>query len=181
MTVALSFIILSAASAIYVSASELNYLHLFPALHQIQEQQTFEIDKLSFTVPSNPNESSLVAEITVSNPTDYSGLRIDHVSATISFVAPVNATTNATLFSAPDSLQVYQKVGAQLGPNSMDSFSVPIQLSPEQTSQLVSFNKNHLGQIMAIVNLRLDIATFLESVTGTIVYQRTQYVRLLSS
>ena len=181
MTVALSFIILSAASAIYVSASELNYLHLFPALNQIQEQQTFGMDKLSFTVAPNPNESSLVAQITVSNPTDYSGLRIDHVSATISFSAPINATTNATLFNAPDSLQAYQKVGSQLGANSMDSITVPIQLSPEQTSQLVSFNKNHRGQIMANVNLRIDIATFLESVTGTIVYQRTQYVPLVSN
>src|SRR4029077_1172728 len=122
--VALSFVLMSTGSAIYVSASALNYLRLFPALDQIQ----FEVDKMSF------NQINIAAQVSVGNPTEYSGLQIRVLTVTVSFF--IQTDRNITLFSTPNELVGTERVSAPLGPDSVYSTSLPVLLSSQQAGNL---------------------------------------------
>jgi hypothetical protein len=174
LLIAVLFLILSVGSAIYVTTAAFNYLRLYPALDQL----TFQVDKLSFIQRSPTYQSSLTAQIGVSNPVGYSGLGLRSVSVTIFFYVQTNR--NVTLFSAPDFLIASQKIGSQLGPDSLFTVSLPVGLSSQEADQLAAFNNAHPGQTMAEVNLRVDIVTFLVSVTGSVVFTGTWDVPLLS-
>jgi hypothetical protein len=174
--VAFSFIILSLGSAIYVSTATLNYLRLFPALDQIQ----FQVDTLSFSGGSGSNQSALTAHVTVTNPSEYSGLRVAHVTVDISFYLQTNSSV--TLFASPNDLNARdQQLNVQLGPRASYSPNIPVGLTAQQEAQLVSFNQKYQNDVRAHVSLRVDINTFLESVTGTIPFMQTQDVLLSSS
>lgn len=163
------FILLSLGSAIYVSTATLNYLRLFPALNQIQ----FQVDSLSL------NQSAIAAKVRVSNPTDYSGLTIRTLSVVISFFVQTNR--NITLFTPPNGITASQQVGASLGPKSIYSLSMPIELTAQNATMLTEFNRQYPSQVTAEVQFRVDIVTFLVSVTGSIPFTQTQDIPLLSS
>lgn len=166
---AIVFILLSLGSAIYVSTATLNYLRLFPALNQVQ----FQVDTLTF------NQSALAAQVRVSNPTDYSGLRIRLLSVILSFFVQTNSSI--TLFTPPNGITASQQVGATLGPKSVYSFNMPIQLTTQNATMLTNLNRQYPGQVTADVQFRVDIVTFLESVTGSIPFTQTQDILLQSS
>src|ERR1700756_212063 len=65
LIIALSFVLLSFGSATYVSIAALNYLRLYPALDEMQNQMPYQVDKLSFVAGANYNESTLTAMISV--------------------------------------------------------------------------------------------------------------------
>jgi hypothetical protein len=163
-------------SAIYVSLAALNYLSLYPALSDIQQQMPFQVDNASLIQAAGV--PTIAVYVTVSNPTSYSGLGLSHVSVMLYFFADANP--NNTIFYNPIALNASQVVGVPLGPNSADTVKLVVQLTTEQATQLVSFNDTNQGQIMAAVMLRVDLSTFLEPVTGTIFYTRTQNVPLSS-
>lgn len=168
LIIALSFICLSIGSAIYVSAAAVNYLSLFPALGQLQTS----ISKLLFTRGPGFNQSTVTAQISVSNPTGYSGLRLAYVSAVISFFVDTN--NSITLFASPSELSSTKSSSDQIGPNSVDSVNLPILLGSAQTSQLLSFAGKYPGQVIARASLRVDVLTFLVSVTGSVPFTSTQ-------
>jgi hypothetical protein len=173
--VALSFVLLSVGSAFYVSFAALNYLRLYPALQNVQLQ----LENLSFLRGPGSNQSSLTAQIAVGNPTDYSGFRLGSVSLTNYFY--LRSNTSNTLFTAPNSLSASDSIHSQLGPNSIVSVSLPIQLTLSEESQLSSFNATHYGDVVASVQLRVDILTFLEAATGSVPFTRAQNVTLSST
>jgi hypothetical protein len=173
--IALSFILLSVGSAFYLSAATLNYLRLYPALGNVQYQLT----KLSFLRDPSSNRPSLTALVVVRNPSDYSGFRLGSVSLTNYFY--LRSDTNKTLFSAPNSLSASNSIHREFGPNSVVSVGLPIQLTLDEQNQLTSFNSTHYGDIMASVQLRVDILTFLEAATGSVPFTGTQNVTLSSS
>jgi hypothetical protein len=172
--VALSFVLLSVGSAFYLSAATLNYLRLYPALDNVQ----YQLAKLSFLRDPSTNQSSLTAQVIVRNPSDYSGFRLGSVSLTNYFY--LRSDTNKTLFTAPNSLSASNSIHSELGPNSVVSVSLPIQLTLDQQNQLTYFNATHYGDIVASVQLRVDILTFLEAATGSIPFTGTQNVSLSS-
>jgi len=167
----LSFVVLAIGSAIYVSVASWNYLFLYPALEDIQNDQTYQVDRLLFL--QTPNASVLDVKVSVRNPSQYWGLRLFSTATTINFTA-VSPSGNVTIFPSfnPNASRM---IGSPLGPRSVDAVDLMIPLTPNQTTQLVSFRAS---PIIGLVNLRVDISTFLESVAGTIVYTRTQEVPL---
>jgi len=172
--VTLVFTAICIGSAIYVSWAAVNYLSLYPALGQIEQVTPYQVDNATFV--QSPRGSTIAIDVTVTNPTTYSGLGLARVSLTLYFFNDTNSSD--TIFYNPISLNASQPVGAPLGPNSADTVKLQVQLSPAQTSQLIDFNNTHQGQIMASVMLRVDLSTFLEPVTGTVIYTRTQDVPL---
>jgi hypothetical protein len=174
--IALVFVAMCVGSSIYVSLAALNYLRLYPALSDIQQQMPYQVDNASLVQAASV--PTIAVYVTVSNPTSYSGLGLSHVSVLLYFFADANP--NDTIFYNPIALNASQIVGAALGPNSADTVNLAVQLTSEQLSQLVNFNDTNQGQIMASVFLRVDLSTFLEPVTGTVFYTRTQDVPLSS-
>ncbi|HKI76091.1 MAG TPA: hypothetical protein VKA28_02710 [Candidatus Bathyarchaeia archaeon] len=171
----LSFVVLSVGSAIYISAAAVNYLLLNPALDQIQNEQSFQVDRLSLVQSLGSNMSSLEVQITVRNPSGYSGLRLFGVTVgRIIFYSPSN--NNMSVLPGSSSPNASEMVGKPLGPNSAVSVNIVIPLTSNQTSLLVSAGSTN--SVMGLVDLRVDIATFLESVTGTQTYTRMQDVPL---
>jgi hypothetical protein len=173
--VAYTFLLLSIASAVYISVASQNYLSLYPALDQIQSQ----VDKISFSQNSNTSESTLATFVSVKNPTGYSGLRIGKISVGVFLYVATNRSI--MLFSVPNDLMVSQQILAQLQPNSVYSASISIGLTSQQANQTVSFIGQHMRNIVAEVTFTVDILTFLESVTGSVPYTRTQDIPLAIS
>lgn len=174
--VAFSFIVLSAGSAIYVSMATLNYLRFYPALSQVQSQ----IDTISFTSSSGTSMPTLLAQITVRNPTEYSGLRLGDVALRIIFY--VQGNRSLSLFDNISTVVLgSQRAGVPLGPESTQHVIVSISLDSQHATSLASFNSAHQGQVIAEVGLRVDIDTFLDSVTGSTPFTRIQDIPLSSS
>jgi hypothetical protein len=174
----LSFVLLSLGSAIYVSVAAVNYLLLYPALDQIGAEQSYQVSHLSLIQSQPSNRSSLIVGTVVSNPTGYYGLSLSSVAVTLYFSA--QSDPNSTIFQTTSGeLSASETVNSLLGPSSTDSVSLQVPLTSNQTSTLISFYNQFNGRIVGNINLRVDIATFLLSVTGTDAYTRTQQVSLL--
>jgi hypothetical protein len=121
----------------------------------------------------------LATFVSVKNPTGYSGLRIGKISVGVFLYVATNRSI--MLFSVPNDLMVSQQILAQLQPNSVYSASIPIGLTSQQANQTVSFIGQHMRNIVAEVTFTVDILTFLESVTGSVPYTRTQDIPLAIS
>jgi len=173
--VALSFIILSVGSVVYVSTAALNYLRFYPALSQVQ----FQTDSISYTSITGSNASALLAQITVRNPTDYSGLILGAVALRIYFYVQSNRSN--TLFGNSSILTASQRPLVQLRASSTQHISISVPLSSQEAALLASFNSKYSGQVIADAALRVDIDTFLDSVTGSTSFTRTQDIPLSST
>jgi len=171
--VALSFLILSLGSAIYLSIATWNYLLLYPALGNIENDQSYQVDKLMLNQPVN-NVSTLGVQISVRNPSQYSGFRVYSIQLTIPFY---DQSTNSSVFPPLSSVPGVDEITqTPLGPGATDTFIITIRLSSDQTSELFLDSSNSL--IIGNVFLRIDIGTFLDSVFGTQTYTRTQPISL---
>jgi hypothetical protein len=168
--VAFSFMVICIGAAIYVSTASLNYLRLYPALNQLQDN--IRIDRVSFGQGQASSQSLVTCHITVDNPSDYSGFRIGKVYVVISFY--VDSNRNMSLFTTLTAPNASIPSAGSLGPKSVVSLTIPIALTPDQSSRLASFNAQYSGHVMAEVSYRVDVNTFLVSVTGSSVYTGTQ-------
>jgi len=174
--VAFSFVLLSIGSAVYISAASLNYLGLYPALAEVQVQLT----KVTFLQnPNNISQSTLNTYVNVSNPARYSGLRIGRISVTIFLYAETDRSI--TLFGPPNTLIASPTISAPLPSDSVYSAIIPAELTPQLTNQTVSFINDHANGVGVEVTYTVDILTFLESVTGSVIYTDTRDVPLSSS
>jgi hypothetical protein len=172
--VAIAFILLSAGSLIYVSFATWNYLQYYPALARLESN--IKVDGVSLAPGPGVGQSTISVQISVRNPSDYSGFRIGQVSLSVFFYPQTNRSL--TLFYSPSRLNASQLVGRQLAANSIDSVTVSISLTSEQTKELNSFTRMYPQPVMAEVMLRIDVITFLESVTGTNPYTGTTDIPL---
>src|SRR5947208_15327378 len=171
----LAFVVLSVGSAIYISAAAVNYLLLNPALDQIQNEQSFQVDRLSLVQSLGSNMSSLEVQITVRNPSGYSGLRLFGVTVgRIIFYSPSN--NNMSVLPGSSSPNASEMVGKPLGPNSAVSVNIVIPLTSHHTSLLVSAGST--TSLMGLADLRADVATTLESGAGSQTTSRRQCLPL---
>ena len=157
-----AFMALSLTSAIYLSAITLNYLNYYPALGTL----TAQVDSVSI-VPGT-NYSRIVARVTVSNPSGYSGVELSEDHTAMFFV---NENNGSLLFTGVQP-QGDQPIGVQLLPHSSSTNDVLTQLYPSQASSLKSFAST--SPIMANVTLTVSLTTFLTPAVG-------QYTILTSS
>ena len=173
----LAFVLVSLSSAIYISIAAINNLSLYPALDEIGNQQLFKVSGLILGAVPGTNQSRLEVQISVTNPTQYSGLQLSNVDVmTRNFTAQSSSgTENITLTSYPNASEA---VNNELQPASTDTVTVIIPLSSNQASILTHYNSMHPGQVFATVDLRVDISTFLVSAIGAYPYTRTQEVSL---
>ena len=169
---AYSFLFLTIGSAIYVSVAAVNYLSLYPALGQIQIQ----LVSLSFAESPSINQSTLTAFVKVMNPAEYSGLQVGDISVAVSLYLRTNQSV--TLFTGADQLLAKRILMDQLRPNSTYSANIPVKLSSQQIGEIVSFTRQYMGDVMAVVYPTVDIITFLQSYTGPVQYTQTEYVPL---
>jgi hypothetical protein len=163
-TIALLFVLLSAGSVIFISFATLNYLRFYPALSQVQNGVS--VDKLTYTTATGATPPTVTIQFTLSNPTDYSGFKVGRATVDTFFFLQNNQ--NITLFTGSNRLNGSLSVGGQLDPNSVRSVSIPLDLTTQQASDLNMFNSMHSGQVIGEVKLRVDIVTFLVSVTGSV-------------
>ncbi len=163
-TIALLFVLLSVGSAIFVSLATVNYLRFYPALSQVQNG--VNVDKLIYTPAAGSARPTIAIHFTINNPTDYSGFRLGQATVETFFFQQTNQSN--TLFTGSDRLNGSLSVGGQLGPNSGRSVNIPLGLTTQQASNLTMFNATYSGQVIGEVKLRVDIITFLVSVTGSV-------------
>jgi hypothetical protein len=151
-----SFVILSLGSAVYLSSITLNYLNYYPALGQL----TAQVDSVSVVQASNSSRVS--SQISISNPSDYSGFRIGEAEVSMFFRA---MNSSDTLFLS--SLANYvQPVGGQLATRSTVSATIQVQLSPSEASSFESFDTTYSGRVFANVTLTVSVITFLDPLVG---------------
>jgi len=165
--IAASFILLSIGSAVYLTVVTVNYLNYYPALGQIY----LRVDSV-YT-----NNSRVDSRVIVGNPTDYAGFRLGDVIVSMSFHAN---DSNATIFGGVP-LKQTEAVREQLGPHSVVSRDVVVQLSPEDASSFASFNRSYAGRVTAKVVLTVELITFLNTAIGLDYYMATQDLPLSSS
>lgn len=154
--VAVSFIIISLGSALYLSSITLNYLNYYPALGKL----TARVDRVSIVQGSN--SSGINSQISISNPSDYSGFSLGDAEVSISFQT---TSSNATLFLASLANEV-QPIGGKLATHSTVSANITGQLSPAEASSFESFHTTYSGSVLANVTLTVQVITFLDPLVG---------------
>jgi hypothetical protein len=154
--VTISFILLTAGSAAFLSVSTLNYLNYYPALGKIYVQ----IDKV-FVDPKS-NQSTIITRVTIVNPTSYAGFRLGNVIVDLYFRV---RDSNVTLFEGVRP-RAEQLVGGQLGANSAVSSDVKVQLNRENASSFASFVNSYGDRVIASVQSSAEVVTFLVTVYG---------------
>lgn len=170
----LSFLILSLASAAYISSASIDYLQLYPALGQVDAH----VQIVSFPSGTVSMPFNITVLDTTSNPSDYSGFKLANSMATVYFYAVSNESI--TLFSGGNSVTGDQAIGQPLGPHTTISTSIPVLLSKAQSNQLSSFYQSNNRAVMARVLLTSGIITFLNSVVGHYNVMSEQNVTLSS-
>lgn len=151
------FVILSVASTVYVVSATVNYLHFFPALGTLQVQAT----QASFS----QSQKTLQVHVVATNPSDYSGIQLSGASIRISFYDKANQTT--TLFETTPFQSNANFNRPDLSPQGRAYSDIIINLTPENTSQIVDFAQRHSGAVNAHMLLTVDFTTFLTSFTAT--------------
>jgi hypothetical protein len=167
-----SFILLSVGSAAFLSVSTLNYLNYYPALGKIQ----YQVDSVS--VVQGSNQSRIDSHVTVTNPTDYRGFRVENVIVVMFFKV---RDSNVTLFGGGAAPRQEELVGAQLGAHSVVSSDVMVQLNPQDAASFASFMTSYDGRVIATVTLTVEVITFLVTVYGREPYIVTQDLALSAS
>jgi hypothetical protein len=147
------FTFLSLTSVAYVFASTANYLQFYPAIGRI----SFRILSVAVQRDSASNQTHLIANFAVDNPTGYSGFRVKSFDLSIYFIHQTPQNTS-TLFKFP--------VDSPLGPNAKISSNVTIVFYPDQSSQFRNFNETFSGQIIARAFETVQLITFLDPVIG---------------
>jgi hypothetical protein len=153
------FIILSAASTVYVVTSTVNYLGFYSALNNI----TSSISGLTLLPKGASNMSTLRAWVIISNPSDYSGFKVADLSLTIYFL-PSNMS-NTPLFQYPPLLGG-QTYFVALPPHSRTSLNITTSLGPTDTSSLSYYLLLNRYKVTAHCDLGGDISTFLDTAVG---------------
>jgi hypothetical protein len=152
--IAISFIVLSLGSAVYLSSITLNYLNYYPALGTLTAQIT------SVSVVPGMNWSRIDSRITVSNPSGYSGMLVSE-AYTFMFFKNNNGSSLFTDFPPRGD----QAIANQLKPHSTLPANVVTRLYPNDAGSLQSFDSES-SAIMANVTLTVLVTTFLAPSVG---------------
>ncbi len=172
--IAFAFVILSLVSALYITTSTVNYLHFFASLPKFQN--SFGIERLTF-VNSSLNQPRLNILVNVTNPSDYSGFELTQIQLAIYFSWAGN--NSIMLFrppeNQPNATELFQ---TSLPPNAVYLVTIVAALSSNQTSYLRLFETKYPNAVFGNISMRIDITTFLNTVTGSNPYYLTQYVPL---
>ncbi|TMH96134.1 hypothetical protein E6H37_03865 [Candidatus Bathyarchaeota archaeon] len=174
----LAFVAFSLSSAVYISVAAINYLSLFPAIDEITKQQSYQIDKLVLSNMPGTSEPAVQVDVSVSNPTQYSGLTLTVVDVTIQYFYADANTSNRPFQPSPSSPNTDAPESSPIGPDSTVRVTVMVPLTGSQAGQLFNFTNQNPGQITGHCNLEIDISSFLVSVLGFTSYTRTQEVPL---
>lgn len=167
----LVFTILSMVSVVYISVASANYLNYYPSLGSIDQQ----ISSVVYRRDAVSNQTSIVSHIIVDNPTDYSGFKVKLFDLKIHFSSSVSSS-NTTLFTIYP-LTGSQSINKPLPPHSQMSGDVLVIPPPEQAAQLADFNATNYP-LIAHCSLTVDVSTFLDPVTGFVLYDSEQAVQL---
>jgi len=156
-----TFIALSLSSISYLAFSALDYVAFYPALAQLQASTW----KISLQGASSAS-STLVVQVSVSNPSGSSAFTITNLVLTIFFTNSSSSSNSSYLLFAPGGIVANQDVTKKLDPHSTFNSTIKVALNPSQTDSLSSFIRTNDGKVMARVTLDTQIITFLEPAAG---------------
>jgi hypothetical protein len=167
----LVFTVLSIMSLVYISVASANYLSFYPSLADIKQQ----ISSVVYQRDPVGNQMSIVAHVIVENPTDYSGFIVKVLDLKVRFLTAVSSS-NATLFTLYP-LTASQFTDKPIPPHSQLGEDVLVIPNPEQAAQLADFNRTYYP-LNAHCDLTVRLSTFLDPITGYVLYVSEQTLRL---
>jgi hypothetical protein len=158
-------------SLVYISVASANYLSFYPSLADIKQQ----ISSVVYQRDPVGNQMSIVAHVIVENPTDYSGFIVKVLDLKVRFLTAVSSS-NATLFTLYP-LTASQFTNKPIPPHSQLGEDVLVIPNPEQAAQLADFNRTYYP-LNAHCDLTVRLSTFLDPITGYVLYVSEQTLRL---
>lgn len=165
------FIILTAISTIYLVTSTINYLSFYPALNQANSS----ISTVTFTGTGMNGSGTLLASVTVSNPTDYSGLKVANMILS-TFFLPSNMS-NPPLFNE-SRLAGSASYFLPLPPRASINLNITIHLTPNLASSLSRYLRVNSNMITASCLLDVYISTFLDKYLGYVTLEQQRNIPL---
>jgi hypothetical protein len=169
--IASAFTVLCLGSCVLLLSLTINYNRLYPAVNNLTPQITV----LRVQKGAQPNQTILVAHLTIANPSDYSGLQL--ASGSIQLSRPAS-NQSMTFMGATQTIMGDTVINAPLSPHSSYGVDITLQLPPENASYLYSFTQASNPGLLAHVTISFDVITFLNSVTGHNVVQSSDDIAI---
>ncbi len=141
------------SSVLYLTAASINYLQFYPALQSLRADAAGQ--QIIRDTQNNP--AQILLRLSISNPTEYSGLRLEYVGLRLYFTAG-----NHSIF------QGFQLLGenstrAELGPRTSLLLEARFPLMGNQSSILGSFLNTYGATVVSRYNVDIHLFTFLDA------------------
>ena len=169
--IASAFTVLCLGSCVLLLSLTINYNRLYPAVNNLTPQITL----LKVQKGTQPNQTILVAHLTIENPSDYSGLRL--ASGSIQLSRPTS-NQSMTFMGATQTIMGDTVINAPLSPHSSYGVDITLRLPPENASYLYNFDQASNPGLWAHATISFDVITFLNSVTGHNVVQSSDDISI---
>jgi len=167
MSVPYAFIILSAISTVYLVASAINYLSFYPALNELESN----ISTVTLTTVVMNSSGTLLANVTVTNPSDYSGLTVANMFLS-TFFLPSNMS-NSPLFNETR-LTGTASYFIPLPPRTSINLDITTHLTPGMVSSVSRYLSVNSNMITASCLLDVYVSTFLDKDLGYVTLPEQQ-------
>ncbi len=159
------YVAVTMSSLLLLTIVTANYLQFFPALLSMQaapENQGIIIDP-------HTNMIQVQLNLRVSNPSGYSGLRVQWVNLQLYFTAMnTSLFQNFTLFSP-------NTINAAIGPGDTIHIRAAFLLTEDQSKAFVPFYNKYGAVLVSHYSVDVHLITFLEASTGIDVFRDIQY------
>jgi hypothetical protein len=158
-------ITVSAATSLLVSA--INYVQFYPALQDVSA----DIRAQQIPVDSQNRPTQVVAKLAITNPTSYSGLKLEYVVVHLYLTASNNNTLfqSIPLLGSNSTLEI-------LAPGTSFLLRIIFPLIGNQSSALASFLTKYGASIVSHYNVEIHLYTFLDALSPELeIVRDTQY------
>ncbi len=157
----LIYIAIAIASLVYFGAITLNYVQFYPALDKLAVQaEGQQIFRDSQNIPTQ-----VLVQLRVTNPTSYSGLRLEYLVVHLYFSTTAN--DSATLFQNFALLGSNSTI-APLGPGTSLRLQAVLPLAGNQSSLLANFLGKYGTSVVSDYNVEIHLFTFLDALVPTL-------------
>ncbi len=142
-----------------------NYLQFFPALESIQAAP----ERQQVIVDPQTNMTQVLLYLRLSNPSGYSGLKVQYMGIQLYFTA-----MNFSLFQ-DNFLFSPNIINAPLGPRDAIQIRAVFLLIPDQSKAFVPFYDRYGATVVSHYAVDVHIITFLEASASIDVFRNIQY------
>ncbi len=174
-TLRLVLLVASFTSLTYVAMASINYSRYYPAVESLNA----EVQAVRVEQGGGSASLTVWSTFSITNPTDYSGLNVYAFDAVMYFsnIRSSPGEPNATIFKDPvykfGLLTTGHTATVPLGPQSTVREDLPVTLSGTDVATFTNFNQTYAGRIQAHIALRVQVSSFLDSVTGHVTLEKS--------